>query len=256
MTETINAIQKTKRLKGIGKHKCVVCGKKRKPFARNYAGRSVRETGSHAYPERIEESILPGDRKENFLCVRCANNYKPVCQRHGVVTDSFLFGWTPICKSCAIEKSLENTVSQLKSECGEYLSQTVEQSDDINISNFVDQMYGESTGGLKVVDLRSDKYKQITQDVAEGAGPQSHALDTLIQELLSIGSISRYFVTEEIIAGYDTDGNHARARGIGTALDMAGGKTLMQIAWHRVKAAGGDTASLSVCWDGIGEWRR
>lgn len=53
------------------KNKCLECGSPKKLLSVNYAGFDVKEKGKNVYPfmDRIEEMILPGNKKTDFLCV-------------------------------------------------------------------------------------------------------------------------------------------------------------------------------------------
>jgi len=84
---------------------CMECGKKRGFFTRhNYAGlnikKAVDESNKHAFPNKYEELVLPGDPKKDFLCSECASKRSVKCNIHGIVSGKFSKGTPPVCLSC------------------------------------------------------------------------------------------------------------------------------------------------------------
>jgi hypothetical protein len=82
--------------------KCIVCGKEKKITDFNYAGFDIKKEGNYPFPERIDNLILPGDKKKGeFLCAACASKIEVKCKVHGPIKDDiFAYGKPPRCKKC------------------------------------------------------------------------------------------------------------------------------------------------------------
>ncbi len=81
---------------------CLACNKAKKITDFNYAEFDIKREGHHAFPERIDNIILPGDKdKGEFLCASCASKVEVKCKVHGAITDDcFSYGKPPRCKKC------------------------------------------------------------------------------------------------------------------------------------------------------------
>ena len=138
----------------------------------------------------------------------------------------------------------------LDSEAKEYLARFGHLSDKPTGMTIV-------VAGVQVLDLTSDKEKQLAQSARDGdnVGP---AFDSLVAELREIGMRSEFAASAQRRWRGSSDfeeGYNKQARRIGELLHQAGGMSLMKAAYYRVKAAGADARDLERCWHGIGEWR-
>ncbi len=85
---------------------CKYCGKRKGWTEYNYAGFDVKKKGTHDYPERIKELVLPGNKKTDFICGDCANKEFTVeCLEHGPINNIFMMGLPPTCTKCKNEKA-------------------------------------------------------------------------------------------------------------------------------------------------------
>lgn len=93
---------------------CMQCGKRKGVFSRNYAGFNVRAKAHHPYPERMEPSVLPGDKKGTFLCADCAGRHDIDCSEHGRLLDRIKNGRAPLCRRCEKESTIEKVDASLR----------------------------------------------------------------------------------------------------------------------------------------------
>ena len=109
-------------------------------------------------------------------------------------------------------------------------------------------------GAPRVIDMRSEKEKQIERDAYadKSLGPEA---DRLVEELIQIGETDGYLSMK---AGGKFDGTkkHIRARQIGQKLNELGGMDLMRAANYTVRArlGGVQARELEAAWGYIGNW--
>jgi hypothetical protein len=93
----------------------------------------------------------------------------------------------------------------------------------------------------------------MEREVRSGATLGAEA-DVLVNELIQIGR--HVYFTGKPGGAYDDQGDHIRAREIGSRLFEIGGFDLMQAAHLRVATALGEGGkSLDWTWAGIGGWQ-
>lgn len=97
----------------MANNECLTCQNKRKLIAFNYAGLDIRKSARHAFPERVIQEQLPGDKSKDFLCVDCANNLPITCSTHGEIDDTFSLGVSPQCFDCQSEKSNQDKLKEI-----------------------------------------------------------------------------------------------------------------------------------------------
>jgi len=149
------------------------------------------------------------------------------------------------------KKNLE-IISQLRTESESYLTSLGEEP---RAGEGVKVGYVPGMGAIPVLDLRSDRDRQIEEDARSGVsiGP---VFDALVAEVIGIGRSAEFTVLEEHwTAAYDAKRRHRRVYEIGTLLNAGGGMVLMQAAACRVRATGGDGRDLDRCWAGLGGWQ-
>lgn len=93
---------------------CMECGKKKGFMSVNYAGFNIKDNKYiHAFPERIKDLILPGNKNQDFLCADCASKRQVECSVHGIVSNGkFALGIPPTCKQCTEEKQIQRKQEQ------------------------------------------------------------------------------------------------------------------------------------------------
>ncbi|MBI4527026.1 MAG: HEAT repeat domain-containing protein [Deltaproteobacteria bacterium] len=85
---------------------CIECGKTKGWFQYNYAGYNTKE-----HLKGLDELILPGNSKTEFLCVNCANKREVACSMHGPIDGKFAHGSPPVCPTCSEELRVSGTDS-------------------------------------------------------------------------------------------------------------------------------------------------
>jgi len=108
--------------------------------------------------------------------------------------------------------------------------------------------------GMKVVDCRNEGERQI-EYFAKKNIRVNNEVDSLIQELVQIGSRERY-ISEKPGGLYNCNKHNIRARNIGYRLYSLGGHNLMLYAYYRVGFSLDNQirGDLEYAWHNIGEW--
>lgn len=108
----------------------------------------------------------------------------------------------------------------------------------------------QSDQSYRVVDLRSEEFKQMERDAAAGEAPPDE-----VEELLEIIREARAWGKANDWPSSEDYPQYEKIRNIGSKIDESGGVQAMQnVALHIRERDPGVIVLLSMIWSGVGEW--